>query len=99
MIDDGVLVLGQDQDALGDGFEADQAFSGELTQFNIWDRVLTQDEIEPIAKWVYKEYFLLCCSRENYNCIYRSTVLFFIHSEQRSDLRYETRWTDLAGFE
>uniref|UniRef100_A0A8D0L9J4 Neuronal pentraxin 1 n=1 Tax=Sphenodon punctatus TaxID=8508 RepID=A0A8D0L9J4_SPHPU len=45
----GVLVLGQEQDTLGGGFDATQAFVGELAHFNIWDRKLTPGEIYNLA--------------------------------------------------
>ncbi|KAI8506533.1 hypothetical protein Bbelb_159600 [Branchiostoma belcheri] len=45
----GIWILGQDQDTFGGGFQATQAFSGELSQVNLWDRVLSQPEIE--ADW------------------------------------------------
>ncbi|CAK6446367.1 unnamed protein product [Pipistrellus nathusii] len=45
----GVLILGQEQDAVGGRFDATQAFVGELSQFNIWDRVLRAQEIANIA--------------------------------------------------
>ncbi|XP_066283060.1 uncharacterized protein [Branchiostoma lanceolatum] len=41
----GTWILGQDQDSVGGGFEEDQAFSGELSQVNLWDRVLSPAEI------------------------------------------------------
>ncbi|XP_008568283.1 PREDICTED: neuronal pentraxin-2 [Galeopterus variegatus] len=45
----GVLILGQEQDTVGGRFDATQAFVGELSQFNIWDRVLRAQEIVNIA--------------------------------------------------
>ncbi|XP_044513373.1 neuronal pentraxin-2 [Gracilinanus agilis] len=45
----GVLILGQEQDTVGGRFDATQAFVGELSQFNIWDRVLKAQEIMNIA--------------------------------------------------
>uniref|UniRef100_UPI00398EBCE5 neuronal pentraxin receptor n=1 Tax=Xenopus tropicalis TaxID=8364 RepID=UPI00398EBCE5 len=45
----GVIIFGQEQDTLGGRFDATQAFVGEVAQFNMWDRVLTQTEIEGIA--------------------------------------------------
>ncbi|KAM7145901.1 neuronal pentraxin-1 [Macrochelys suwanniensis] len=45
----GVLVLGQEQDTLGGGFDATQAFVGELAHFNIWDRKLSPGEIYNLA--------------------------------------------------
>ncbi|XP_039356206.1 neuronal pentraxin-1 [Mauremys reevesii] len=45
----GVLVLGQEQDTLGGGFDATQAFVGELAHFNVWDRKLSPGEIYSLA--------------------------------------------------
>ncbi|KAG9343743.1 hypothetical protein JZ751_013124, partial [Albula glossodonta] len=45
----GVLVLGQEQDTLGGGFDATQAFVGELANFNIWDKKLSAGEIYNLA--------------------------------------------------
>uniref|UniRef100_A0A672KRJ4 Neuronal pentraxin-2-like n=1 Tax=Sinocyclocheilus grahami TaxID=75366 RepID=A0A672KRJ4_SINGR len=41
----GVLILGQEQDVVGGRFDATQAFVGELSHFNIWDRVLRSTDI------------------------------------------------------
>ncbi|XP_070566983.1 neuronal pentraxin receptor-like [Ptychodera flava] len=45
----GLLVLGQDQDSLGGGYDAHQALIGSLTEFNMWSRVLSDDEILAVA--------------------------------------------------
>ncbi|XP_043922247.1 neuronal pentraxin receptor [Protopterus annectens] len=45
----GVLILGQDQDTLGGRFDATQAFIGEIAQFNMWDHILTPEEIFTLA--------------------------------------------------
>ncbi|XP_067317175.1 neuronal pentraxin-2-like [Anolis sagrei] len=45
----GVLILGQEQDTVGGRFDATQAFVGEMSQFNIWDRVLKPEDIMNIA--------------------------------------------------
>ncbi|XP_065115655.1 neuronal pentraxin receptor b [Paramisgurnus dabryanus] len=45
----GVLVLGQEQDTLGGRFDASQALVGELSLFNLWDRVLTPTEVAALA--------------------------------------------------
>ncbi|XP_072337654.1 neuronal pentraxin-2a isoform X2 [Scyliorhinus torazame] len=45
----GDLILGQEQDTVGGRFDATQAFVGELSHFNIWDRILTSDVIRSIA--------------------------------------------------
>ncbi|XP_061605896.1 neuronal pentraxin-2a isoform X1 [Phyllopteryx taeniolatus] len=45
----GVIVLGQEQDIVGGRFDATQAFVGELSQFNMWDRVLRPGDIVGLA--------------------------------------------------
>ncbi|CAN8028078.1 unnamed protein product [Ixodes persulcatus] len=42
---DGTLVLGQEQDVRGGDFSVSESFSGELTQVNIWSKVLNASEI------------------------------------------------------
>ncbi|XP_062859892.1 neuronal pentraxin-2b [Trichomycterus rosablanca] len=46
---DGVLILGQEQDIVGGRFDATQAFVGELSHFNIWDRILGPTEISAMV--------------------------------------------------
>ena len=46
----GVLVLGQDQDSLGGGFDAIDSFIGEMTGVNIWDHVIKDQEIMRMSK-------------------------------------------------
>nr|XP_040142227.1 adhesion G-protein coupled receptor D2 isoform X1 [Ictidomys tridecemlineatus] len=41
----GILVLGQDQDSPGGGFSARDAFSGNLTDFHLWARVLSPAQL------------------------------------------------------
>ncbi|XP_074219281.1 adhesion G protein-coupled receptor D2 [Camelus bactrianus] len=41
----GILVLGQDQDSLGGGFSARDAFSGNLTDFHLWARALSPTQL------------------------------------------------------
>ncbi|XP_015215559.1 neuronal pentraxin-2a isoform X1 [Lepisosteus oculatus] len=45
----GVIILGQEQDTVGGRFDATQAFVGELSQFNMWDRVLRPLDIVSMA--------------------------------------------------
>ncbi|XP_029312236.1 neuronal pentraxin-2b isoform X1 [Cottoperca gobio] len=45
----GVIILGQEQDVVGGRFDAGQAFVGELSQVNMWDRVLKPVEIQSMA--------------------------------------------------
>ncbi|XP_029014454.1 neuronal pentraxin-2 [Betta splendens] len=46
----GVLVLGQEQDSVGGGFDASQALVGELSQVGLWDRVLTSAQVASLAR-------------------------------------------------
>ena len=41
----GHLVLGQDQDTVGGGFELDNTLNAQLAEVNMWDRVLSEKEI------------------------------------------------------
>ncbi|KAI3365580.1 hypothetical protein L3Q82_010658 [Scortum barcoo] len=45
----GVIILGQEQDVVGGRFDAGQAFVGELSQVNIWDRVLKPADVQSMA--------------------------------------------------
>ncbi|KAL0993122.1 hypothetical protein UPYG_G00103490 [Umbra pygmaea] len=45
----GVIILGQEQDIVGGRFDATQAFVGELSHFNMWDRVLRPLDIMGMA--------------------------------------------------
>ena len=44
-IDVGGLLLGQEQDSVGGGFDPTQAFAGSLDEVRFYDRVLTADEV------------------------------------------------------
>ena len=41
----GVLVVGQEQDELSGGFNTEESFIGDLSQLNIWDQVLSANDI------------------------------------------------------
>lgn len=41
----GIFILGQDQNEFGGGFEQEQSFFGQMYGVNMWDRVLTAEEI------------------------------------------------------
>ena len=41
----GVLYIGEEQDSVGGGLDAKQSFIGMITGFNVWDRVLPEDEL------------------------------------------------------
>ena len=42
---DGIFILGQDQDDHGDSFEQVQSFNGEIYNVNMWNKVLQADRI------------------------------------------------------
>ncbi len=42
----GALLFGQDQDAIGGGFDPTQAFAGDIDEVRIWDRVRNDSEIQ-----------------------------------------------------
>uniref|UniRef100_A0A3Q2NYZ3 Neuronal pentraxin receptor-like n=1 Tax=Fundulus heteroclitus TaxID=8078 RepID=A0A3Q2NYZ3_FUNHE len=46
----GELVLGQEQDSLGGGFDSTQALVGELSQVGLWDRVLSSTQVASLAR-------------------------------------------------
>ena len=46
----GTWVVGQDQDNVGGGFEADQMLLGEIADVNIWDKELSYPEIQEFSK-------------------------------------------------
>ena len=41
----GTTVIGQDQDNVGGGFNADQSFVGDVTEVNVWSTVLSGSDI------------------------------------------------------
>ncbi|XP_029944330.1 sushi, von Willebrand factor type A, EGF and pentraxin domain-containing protein 1 isoform X2 [Salarias fasciatus] len=45
----GALVLGQDQDQRGEGFNPVESFVGSMSQLHIWDRVLTPQQIKVLS--------------------------------------------------
>ena len=46
----GVWVVGQDQDRIGGGFDKEDSFKGEMVETNIWNKVLTPQEILMMSK-------------------------------------------------
>ena len=46
----GTLVLGQEQDGIGGGFDITQAFLGDLDEVVVWNRILEPDEVLNIYK-------------------------------------------------
>ncbi|KAF2979409.1 hypothetical protein EK904_006478 [Melospiza melodia maxima] len=45
----GALVLGQEQDQKGEGFNPAESFVGSISQLNIWDYVLSPQQVESLA--------------------------------------------------
>ena len=50
VIEKGAIVLGQEQDSYIGGFSKSQSLKGNLTSVNMWDKVLTAQEISDLAK-------------------------------------------------
>ena len=46
----GIVILGQDQDNYGGGFEQHQSFKGEMYGVNMWNKVLSSSEILHMSK-------------------------------------------------
>lgn len=46
----GILTIGQEQDTFGGGFDANQNYIGELTDLNIWNKVLSSSEVDMLSK-------------------------------------------------
>ncbi|XP_029469892.1 adhesion G-protein coupled receptor D2 [Rhinatrema bivittatum] len=44
----GTFIIGQDQDTLGGTFKEKESFSGNITNLNIWIKVLNEDQIERV---------------------------------------------------
>jgi len=51
-IDSGGLILGQDQDSVGGGFAAVQAWKGYLDEFRIYNKALTEAEIQALYLYI-----------------------------------------------
>ncbi|KAI8501306.1 hypothetical protein Bbelb_205770 [Branchiostoma belcheri] len=46
----GAWILGQEQDSVRGGFTSSEAYRGDLTRFNVWDRVLSTEEMKDVYK-------------------------------------------------
>ncbi|XP_034261801.2 C-reactive protein-like [Pantherophis guttatus] len=44
------IILGQDQDTFGGGFDIYQSFMGDMSEVNMWPRVLTTDDVRLLMK-------------------------------------------------
>ena len=47
--DQSAFVIGQEQDGIGEGYQSEQAFIGDVTELNIWDKVFDENEIKMMA--------------------------------------------------
>ncbi|GIX82770.1 neuronal pentraxin receptor [Caerostris extrusa] len=45
----GFFILGQEQDSLGGTFSMSEAFAGDITEFNVWNFALSEEEIKSIS--------------------------------------------------
>ncbi|XP_035230959.1 neurogenic locus notch homolog protein 2-like, partial [Stegodyphus dumicola] len=45
----GVFILGQEQDSLGGTFSVSEAFVGNITEFNVWDQYMSEDQIKQLS--------------------------------------------------
>ncbi|XP_076329107.1 C-reactive protein 1.4-like [Tachypleus tridentatus] len=63
----GILVVGQEQDTLGGGFNPSQTLVGEITQLMLWDEVLTSSQIIRVGSCLNKECKSLPCCVEKEN--------------------------------
>lgn len=46
----GSVVLGQEQDLIGGGFDSNQSFQGSMTNVNVWSRILSTTSIKSMAR-------------------------------------------------
>ncbi len=49
--DDGVLIIGQEQDRVGSRFDDDEVFKGEIGDIKIYDTAEVTDETQPVGHW------------------------------------------------
>uniref|UniRef100_A0A4W3HZ80 Pentraxin (PTX) domain-containing protein n=1 Tax=Callorhinchus milii TaxID=7868 RepID=A0A4W3HZ80_CALMI len=47
---DGVFIVGQEQDTFGGSFKQDESFIGNITQLHIWNRALDSSEIQALVE-------------------------------------------------
>ncbi len=81
--DGGALVLGQEQDSVGGGFDPTQAFLGTIDEVAIFDRVLTGNEIRDYYKRGALRIMFQVRTCENWPCAER-----FIGPDGTSDSYY-----------
>eukprot|EP00794_Sanderia_malayensis_P007132 gene7132-7937_t len=47
----GIFILGQEQDEVGRNFSMAESFDGSISQFNMWNKVLSQAEIKDLSRY------------------------------------------------
>ncbi|XP_043386628.1 adhesion G-protein coupled receptor D2 isoform X1 [Chelonia mydas] len=55
----GTFIIGQDQDSLGGTFKEKESFSGNITDLNVWRRVLSREQIERVRSCCLIEHELI----------------------------------------
>ncbi|KAM8934215.1 adhesion G protein-coupled receptor D2 [Pelodytes ibericus] len=55
ILEGGIFIVGQDQDSFGGTFKQKESFSGNITDLNVWKKVLNDDEIQQLSS---------CCTVE-----------------------------------
>ncbi|KAM5129392.1 C-reactive protein-like [Mantella aurantiaca] len=56
------IVLGQEQDSFGGGFQLSQSFSGEISDVHMWDDVLTPEDIRKVMSGDHEGNLINCNS-------------------------------------
>ncbi|XP_078279102.1 C-reactive protein-like [Rhinoraja longicauda] len=51
----GTFIIGQEQDSVGGGFDINQSFVGEMTDVDMWDRVLKPNDIKLISQGCFTD--------------------------------------------
>ena len=52
---DSALIFGQEPDEMRGGFDPFQAFMGDLADFNLWNSILSENEIREFAQCKYSK--------------------------------------------
>ena len=52
---DSAFIIGQEPDSMRGSFEKDESFPGDISELNIWDRVLDEADISGMAKCKYEK--------------------------------------------
>ncbi|XP_059494318.1 adhesion G-protein coupled receptor D2 [Stegostoma tigrinum] len=55
----GTFIIGQDQDSLGGAFKQNEAFSGNITDLNIWTQVLDANQIKAVSMCSFPQRYLI----------------------------------------